>query len=106
MNVRVYCEYLTWLPAALLNDPRVRWLPIDADTAQLKLPFGDQEQTVIVRFDPATGRMQHIETMKYRDADHKILWIDAIWFDQGKPWISMTVEETLLNVDVSGLLRE
>lgn len=100
INVRVWCEILTWFPAALLNDPRVSWQPIDDSTAMLVLPFGEKEEHVVVRFDPETGKVLHFEAMKYRKAGEQVLWIDATWMDQGKRWIVLNVEDMLFNVDV------
>lgn len=105
MNMRVYCEALTWFPAALLTDPRVRWEPLDEDSAILSVPFGEQTQKIIVRFDPQTSLVQHFEGMKYRDANHKELWINSIWFSQGKPWIHINIEEMLFNVDLGDAIR-
>ena len=105
MNVRVWTEILTWFPAALLSDPRVAWEPVDEVTAVLVVPFGEKRQKVVVRFDPESGKIQYVEVMKYRDADHKVLWINAVWFDQGKPWIRMEVDEIVYNVDVSEEIR-
>lgn len=105
MNLRVWIEIFTWFPAALFSDPRVRWEAVDEDTALLVVPFGEKVQKVVVRFDPQSGKAQYVEAMKYRDAGHKVLWVNAIWFDQGKPWIHMTVDEMIFNVDVASEIR-
>lgn len=100
MNVRVYCEILHWFPAALLTTPGVCWEPLDDETAMLVLPFGKKQQRVLARFDPESGELRYFEAMKYRSAKSKVLWVNGIWFDQGKPWISMNTEDTLYNVPV------
>ena len=105
INVRVWCELLQWLPAALLNDPRVVWEGVDESLALLRVPFGDQRETVVVRFDPETGRLQYFEAMKGRTASETLLWINGIWVDQGKPWITLNVEEQLFNVPVESAIR-
>lgn len=105
MNERIWAELLTWVPAALLSDSRVTWKEVDADTAMLIVPFGKKQQVIIVRFDPQSRKVQYVEMMKYRDAAHKILWVNAVWFDQGKPWVSLIVDDIVYNADVENAIR-
>jgi hypothetical protein len=105
INVRIWCELLQWLPAALLDEPRVRWQAVDETMALLRVPFGDQHETIVVRFDRETGRPRYFEAMKGRSASETLLWINGIWVDQGKPWITLNVEEHLYNVPVSDAIR-
>lgn len=124
-NLSMWAEYV-WLPAVLVTDPRVRWEPVDDETALLIVPFGDKEQTFVARFDPATGRLVLLESMRYKDSKSvaTTLWLNesldwgtvgghqlpttgaATWFDQGKPWARFTVEDAAYNVDVQDLIRE
>ena len=62
------------LPAIWLTDERVHWEAVDDETALLFVPFGEEEQQFVVRFDPQNGRLRVMEAMRYRDeASDKIL---------------------------------
>lgn len=51
-----------------LSTEGVRWEPIDADTATLFVPFGCTEDAFKVYFDPATGLIEKMETMRWKNA--------------------------------------
>src|SRR3972149_899963 len=95
-------------------------------TAILFIPFEGGEDSFVVRFDPETGLVDMLESMRYRDPGQgksKILWItrnepgvfipgtkisavgSATWLDQGKPWAFFSVEEMAYNLDVSAYIR-
>jgi len=123
-NLSLWAEY-SFLPSVLVTDPRVHWEPLDADTAILVVPFGEQEQRFVARFDPKTGLLQLLESMRYKDSksDTKTLWFNesrgpqtigdtalpatgaVTWFDQGKPWAVFTVDDIVYNADVSEYIR-
>jgi Family of unknown function (DUF6544) len=124
-NLGMWAE-ATYFPAIWLTDSRARWQAIDEETALLIVPFGNEEQQFVVRFDAESGRLVMMEAMRYRDeAGEKILWLaapapgetveaggaildatgSATWLDQGKPWAVFTAEEIVYNADVSSYIR-
>jgi hypothetical protein len=125
-NLAVWAEAV-WFPSTWLTDERVRWEPVDNVTAILFVPFENQMENFVVRFDPETGLIDTLEAMRYRDSGdqaRKILWItrtepgenlegtklgavgSATWMDQGKPWATFTLEEVNYNVDVNEYIRQ
>jgi hypothetical protein len=125
-NLAVWAE-AAWFPSIWITDPRVRWEPVDENTALLYVPFEGKEENFVMRFNPETGLLDSMEAMRYRDPGpqaKKILWITrnvtakkiegtqldtvgtATWLDQGVPWATFTLEEVNYNVDVSEYIRQ
>ena len=125
-NLAVWAE-ASWFPSIWITDPRVRWEPLDENTALLFVPFEDKEENFVVRFNPETGLLDSMEAMRYRDSGpqaKKILWVtrniegkkiegskldaggSATWMDQGIPWATFTLEEVTYNVDVHEYIRQ
>lgn len=118
-NLGLWAEMI-WMPSIWLSDPDVSWTAVNQETALLTVPFGANEQTFTVRFDPETELISQMETMRYKDeeADQKVLWIvkaeeyqkfngvdipikaDLTWLDEGTPWAKFSVEEVVYNLDL------
>ncbi len=114
-----------WLPSLFLTDPRVRWEAVDAQTAALFVPFGEQEERFTMTFDPQTGLIVRMEAQRPKgtDPDKLTRWIlepqgwqrfngmlipspaAVTWEDEGTPWAVFTLHDVVYNVDVREYVR-
>jgi hypothetical protein len=103
----------------------VRWEATDDTTARLVVPFGEDEDTLTVSFDPETGLIRMMEAKRWREAmdEAKIPWrLEALgwetfhglmipspsaatWLDEGTPWLVVTIEDVAYNVDVAEYIK-
>jgi hypothetical protein len=114
-----------WLPSIFLTDSRVRWEAIDDVSAQLIVPFGNDEDSFTVTFDPESGLIKSMIAWRYREADdtEKTPWQLEIldwdeyqgiqapsrstvtWADEGSPWLVIELDEVAYNVDIHEYIR-
>lgn len=123
-NLAVWAEGL-WSPSVYITDSRVRWEAISDTQARVYVPFGADEDSLLLTFDPETGLLKEYEAMRYKGNDtEKIGWrgipekwerfdgilipsqSSVIWADEGTSWATWTVENVQLNVNVSDKLPE
>jgi hypothetical protein len=120
-----WAEVLAWVPSIALTDSRVRWEVMDASSARLYLPGLEDAEAFIVRFDPQTGLMTEVETLRYQSEENaeRWRWFNRIlawavvdgqrvpvrsqtqWRDD-TPWATWDIENVALNVDVSTRLAQ
>ena len=123
-NLALWAEAV-WMPSVWVTHPKARWEAVDKNTAVLVVPFGNSEERFTVIFDPQTGMLRSLESMRYKESNssEKTLWTNEVldwgpingfmlpvnsavtWFDEGTPWAVFTVEEIVYNADVQDYVR-
>lgn len=124
-NLGLWSEIAAWLPTMLITDSRVRWEAVDDQTARLIVPFENGYDSFTLYFDPQSGLMRSMETMRWRDVTDsaKQRWIPGAigwatfhgvkvpspsgvtWADQVTPWLVVKVDDLAYNVDVAQVIR-
>ncbi len=124
-NLGLWSETL-WASSVWLTDPRIIWGKVDENTATLTVPYRDKTQTFIVRFEPESGLVRFMESMRYKGegSQVKTLWINEArawlpldgglqpvdvaltWYDEGTPWAKLQVEEVIYNADLTEYIKQ
>jgi hypothetical protein len=115
---------MSFYPASLLTDPRVRWETGDDSSARLHVPFGAGEQVFTVYFDAQTGLLTRMETIRYHEQAGMVRWwgetsrlmslngqpvsvsFSATWEFEATPWLVGEIEDAAFNTDVSDYIRQ
>jgi len=120
-NLGLWAETI-WMPSVWLTDPAASWEPLDEHTAVLVVPFGQETQRFVVRFDPETDLIRIMESMRFKgeESESKTLWLNQVrawgekdqavipvdlaltWFDEGTPWAKLQVEQIAYNLNPEG----
>ncbi|MEE4194348.1 MAG: DUF6544 family protein [Anaerolineae bacterium] len=124
-NLALWAEAV-WFPAVWATNPQVEWLVVDDNTVVMKVPFEDEMESVLLRFDPQTGLLSYLEAMRFKgETDtQKRLWMNevngwkesegwlvpdpaaVIWFTDREPWAVFHTDEVIYNADFGGYIDE
>lgn len=123
-NLALWAEAV-WMPSVWVTDSKVRWEARDENSAVLIVPFEGMEERITVLFNPQTGLLQAMQSMRYKESNspHNLLWTNAVlkwenldgylipvdtsvtWSDEVTPWAVFAVEEIVYNANVNGYIR-
>jgi hypothetical protein len=123
-NLALWAEAV-WMPSVWVTDPQARWEPLDDTSAHLTVPFGDERETFTVRFDPDTGLLTSMESLRFKEAadlartgwrneapewgsvdGHPVPPTATVaWADEGSPWANLRTEQVVYNADLEHYVR-
>lgn len=114
-----------FMPSVVIADTRARWEAADNETTRLVIPYGEQNDSLIFKFDPKTDLVSNVSAQRYRGQEEgKTSWMieftewknfhsvkipvnyAVIWEDEGSPWSYWTVEGAEYNIDVTQMLKD
>lgn len=118
-NLALWAEAV-WMPSVWVTDFAVRWEPIDETSARLMVPFEGQEEAFVVQFNPDTGLLERMDSMRFKgNTDRqRTLWINEVldwgevdghpvplrteitWGDEDSPWAHLHTESVIYNADL------
>lgn len=58
---------LAFAPSALLTLPEITWQPLDRTAARMIFPYGDDEWSFSLFFDPASGTLERLTTHRFNE---------------------------------------
>ncbi|MFA9429428.1 DUF6544 family protein [Egicoccus sp. AB-alg2] len=114
------------VPRDLADRCSARWEPVDTTSARLIVPFGDDTEVLTVTFDPGTGLLERMESMRFKDEtdDAKVLWTNqaqdwdelggmpvplrtaVTWADEGTPWARLRTEGIVIDADLDRSIEQ
>jgi len=123
-NLGMWSETMAF-PGVYISTSGVRWEEVDEEEARLIVPFKDDEDEFNVHFNPETGLIDKMVTLRWKNPgeEKKTRWeaqarewgkvrgwqmpvlFAAQWMDEETPWLIARIEDVAWNVDVSEYIQ-